>query len=148
MTPHTLDLPAGQHEISISKDGVNSEKSTVDVQGGKSISKKLEIAEAAQAPPIPKTDTPTTATTTAATATPAANPPDVGGSGKIAIFTTPPGLEVTIDGKVVGSSPQYATLPQGDHTFSVKCPNSDPHVHNFKIKTGSALPTTVKCSAE
>jgi serine/threonine protein kinase len=148
VTPHTLDLPAGQHEISISKDGVNSEKVTVDVQGGRPISKKLELAEAAQPAPAPKSDSTTPATTTAATGTAPANPPVTGGEGKIAIFTTPPGLEVTIDGKVVGASPQYATLPTGDHTFSVKCPNLDPQIHTFKIKAGGGFPTTVKCPVE
>lgn len=148
VTPHALDLSAGEHEISLSKDGYNPEKLTVAVQGGRTISKKLELAQAAQPPPVPKSDTPTPATTTAANGTPAANPPESVGNGSIAIYTKPAGLQVIIDGKPVGASPARATLPQGDHTYTITCPDSDPDTKPFKIKSGSLGSVTVKCQAD
>ena len=136
VTPHALDLSAGEHEISLSKDGYNPEKLTVDVQGGRAISKKLVLAEAAQPPP-PKPEAPTTAAT--------ATPPQSVGNGSIAIYTTPAGIPVVIDGKLVGPSPANESLPAGDHTYSYTCPNSDPETKSFKVKAGSLNTAMVKC---
>jgi PEGA domain len=97
---------------------------------------------------VPKSDTPTNATTSAAASTPAPNPPESVGSGSIAIYTKPAGLQVIIDGKAVGASPARATLPQGDHTYTYTCPDSDPDTKTFKIKPGSLGSVTVTCKAD
>ena len=47
--------------------------------------------------------------------------------GEIDIVTTPPGVEVLIDGKSYGPSPVRATLPAGNHTYTVKQPGMEPY---------------------
>lgn len=145
VTPHALDLSAGEHEISLSKDGYDTKKLNVTVQGGRTISKKLELAEASQPSPVTKPDT---TTPTTASGTPPATPPETVGNGSIAIYTKPAGLQVMIDGKPAGASPARATLPQGDHTYTITCPDSDPDTKPFKIKAGSMGSITVKCQVD
>ena len=43
------------------------------------------------------------------------------------IVTMPPGVEVLIDGKSYGPSPVHATLPPGNHTYTVKPPGAAPY---------------------
>src|SRR5579859_1849 len=147
VTPHALDLSAGEHEISLSKDGFETKKLNVTVQGGRTISKKLDLAEASQPSPVTKPDTTTPTTTTAAGGTPPATPPETVGNGSITIYTKPAGLQIMIDDKPAGASPAYKTLPQGDHTYTFTCPDSDPVTKPFKIKPGNVGGITVTCQA-
>ena len=147
VTPHALDLSAGEHEISLSKDGFETKKLNVAVQGGRTISKKLDLAEASQPSPVTKPDTTTPTTTTAAGGTPPATPPETVGNGSITIYTKPAGLQIMIDDKPAGASPAYKTLPQGDHTYTFTCPDSDPVTKPFKIKPGNVGGITVTCQA-
>jgi predicted Ser/Thr protein kinase len=59
--------------------------------------------------------------------------------GEISIVTSPPGVEVLIDGKSYGPSPVRATLNAGDHTYTVKRPGADPYENTFTLKSGAIL---------
>jgi predicted Ser/Thr protein kinase len=59
--------------------------------------------------------------------------------GEINIVTTPPGVEVLIDGKSYGSSPIHATLRAGQHVAIVKRPGAEPYETSFELKSGSII---------
>jgi hypothetical protein len=54
--------------------------------------------------------------------------------GEIHIVTTPPGIEVLIDGKPHGPSPVRALLPLGAHTYRLIRPGSEPYESSFELK--------------
>jgi len=62
--------------------------------------------------------------------------------GDVVIMTTPPGLEVSIDGKVMGPSPVRVTLPVGNHKYTVKRAGWEPFEGSFAAKSGAVI--TVK----
>jgi serine/threonine protein kinase len=62
--------------------------------------------------------------------------------GEIDVVTVPPGVEVLIDGKSYGQSPVSATLPAGNHTYTVKQPGMAPYEKAFTLKSAQIL--TVK----
>jgi hypothetical protein len=57
-------------------------------------------------------------------------------SGEVAFETTPPGLEVLIDGKSIGVGPARATLRAGTHTYSVTRAGWQPAVGTVQVESG------------
>jgi hypothetical protein len=76
-----------------------------------------------------------------APAPPASPPATAAGqrNAEIRIETTPPGIEVLIDGKSYGPSPVKATLPPGDHTYTLKPPGMAPFQKTFTVKSGEIV---------
>jgi serine/threonine protein kinase len=62
--------------------------------------------------------------------------------GDVVIMTTPTGLEVSIDGKVMGPSPVRVTLVVGEHKYTVKRAGWEPYEGSFTAKSGAVI--TVK----
>jgi hypothetical protein len=58
------------------------------------------------------------------------------GSGEVDVVTTPPGLEVLIDGQSIGHGPAQATLPAGKHTYSVSRLGWQPAEGTIMVKSG------------
>lgn len=54
--------------------------------------------------------------------------------GEINISTTPPGIDVLIDGQLVGPSPAQKTVGVGQHTYTLRAPGRDPYTSTFEIK--------------
>ncbi len=57
-------------------------------------------------------------------------------SAELEIFTAPPGVEVLIDGRSYGPSPVSATLPLGNHTYTVKPQGMAPYEKVYKLTSG------------
>jgi hypothetical protein len=64
------------------------------------------------------------------------------GSGEVVVITTPPGLEVSIDGKVIGPSPVRVTLAAGSHNYTVRRPGLEPFEGTINVISGARM--TVK----
>jgi serine/threonine-protein kinase len=62
--------------------------------------------------------------------------------GEVNIVTTPPGVEVLIDGKSYGTTPFHTTLRAGQHVAIVKRPGADPYETTFKLKSGAIITKT------
>jgi serine/threonine-protein kinase len=67
-------------------------------------------------------------------------------SGELNIATKPPDLEVLIDGQLVGRSPVRQTLPVGQHTYTIRCPEG-PYERTFEMKDGALGTKTVTCGS-
>jgi len=63
--------------------------------------------------------------------------------GQVVIMTTPPGLEVTIDGKSMGPSPVRVYLPVGNHQYTVKRAGWEPFEGEFATKSGAVVTVRV-----
>jgi len=59
--------------------------------------------------------------------------------GEVNIVTTPPGVEVLIDGKSYGLTPFHVTLRAGQHVAIVKRPGADPYETAFTLKSGAII---------
>jgi hypothetical protein len=59
------------------------------------------------------------------------------GSGEVMIVTTPPGLEVFIDGKSIGLSPAHTAVVAGSHSYSVTRPGETPYEGTVNVKSGA-----------
>jgi serine/threonine-protein kinase len=59
--------------------------------------------------------------------------------GEVNMVTTPPGVEVLIDGKSYGPTPFHATLKAGQHVATVKRPGADPYETTFELKSGAIM---------
>ncbi len=67
--------------------------------------------------------------------------------GEINISTTPPGIDVLIDGQFVGRSPVQKTVGLGQHTYTLRVPGRDAYTKTFEIKSdGSMMTKTVDMS--
>jgi len=64
-------------------------------------------------------------------------------SAELGIVTVPAGLEVLIDGKSYGPSPVRATLPPGNHTYTVKQPGAEPLEKTVTLKSSGIVTKTV-----
>jgi hypothetical protein len=62
--------------------------------------------------------------------------------GEVLVVTTPPGLEVLIDGKSVGPSPARVTVVPGSHKYTVKREGWDPYEGTVTVGIGAQV--TVK----
>jgi hypothetical protein len=63
-------------------------------------------------------------------------------SGEVLVITTPPGLEVLIDGKLIGPSPVRVTVVAGNHNYTVRRQGWDPYEGTFTVSSGARV--TVK----
>ncbi len=54
--------------------------------------------------------------------------------GEVNIITSPPGLEILIDGQPAGRSPVQKSLTVGQHTFTLRAPGMDPYTSSFDIR--------------
>jgi len=55
-------------------------------------------------------------------------------TGEINIVTTPPGVDVLIDGEPAGKTPVQKALSVGKHTFTLQAPGMEPYTSNFEIR--------------
>ncbi len=54
--------------------------------------------------------------------------------GEVNIVTTPPGIEVAIDGQPAGKSPVQKAMGVGNHTFTLGAPGMEPYTSSFEIR--------------
>lgn len=64
--------------------------------------------------------------------------------GEVDIITTPPGLEILIDGKSYGPSPVKANVPVGDHTYTVRQNGNQIFSGKFSMKAGAIITKKVE----
>jgi serine/threonine protein kinase len=76
------------------------------------------------------------------------NAPLSAASGEIQIVTTPPGLDVLIDGKLIGPSPARATLRAGDHRYAIRRPGAEPYENTFNLASGAIKQIKVNLGGE
>lgn len=67
-------------------------------------------------------------------------------TGDITIVTTPPGVELFIDGRSYGPTPVRATLVSGEHTYVVGRPGREFYRKTFLIQSGSVVTLKVDLS--
>jgi serine/threonine-protein kinase len=70
------------------------------------------------------------------------------GRGEVTIVTTTPGLDVLIDGKLIGPSPARASVVAGSHRYVVRRPGAAPYENTFKITSGAILDVRVNLGGE
>ena len=58
-------------------------------------------------------------------------------SGEVLVITTPPGLEVLIDGKLIGPSPVRVTVAAGSHKYTVRRQGWEPYEGTFTVSSGA-----------
>jgi serine/threonine-protein kinase len=109
----TIDLPAGTHQVVVSKEGYDDYQQSVTIEGGKTSTVNASLSAA---------------------------------SGEVMIVTTPPGLEVSIDGKSIGLSPAHTAVVAGSHTYSVTRPGWTPYEGTVKVRSGAMPVITVNMS--
>ncbi len=56
-------------------------------------------------------------------------------SGEVNIITTPPGIDVLIDGQPAGKTPAQKSVKVGRHTFTLQAPGMDPYSGTFEIRS-------------
>lgn len=95
-TPHTFSLPPGPHRFAVTKPGYKPVQKDVVVAAGSGQEVHLNLGS------------------TAATPSPSGK-----GDAEIDIITNPPGLQVLIDGKPVGTTPVQYFTESGPHTCKV-----------------------------
>jgi serine/threonine protein kinase len=54
--------------------------------------------------------------------------------GEVNIVTTPPGIDVLIDGQPAGKTPFQKSAGLGKHTFTLQAPGMEPYTSTFEIK--------------
>jgi len=64
-------------------------------------------------------------------------------SGEVLVTTTPPGLEVLIDGKLIGASPVRVTVVAGSHKYTVRRPGWEPYEGTIKVNSGAQMTVRV-----
>lgn len=128
LTPTSFRLSVGSHTLDISLSGYQSAQRQVAVSASEPT--PVNVILSAEAPPAPPVAT-----------TPASPPPSLAGArnAEIRIETTPAGIEILIDGKSYGPSPVTATLPPGNHTYTVKPPGMAPYQNSFTVKSGEII---------
>jgi len=70
------------------------------------------------------------------------------GVGEIIIVTTPPGLDVFIDGKLIGRSPTHQSLNAGDHKYVVQGLGLGPSENSFNLPSGAIKRITLRLGGE
>ncbi len=68
-------------------------------------------------------------------------------SAEFGVVTVPAGVEVLIDGKSYGLSPVRATLPPGNHTYTIKQPGAPPFENTVTLKSSDIITRKVTLSA-
>jgi hypothetical protein len=62
-------------------------------------------------------------------------------SGEINIVTTPPGIDVLIDGQPAGKTPLQKAAKVGKHTYTLQAPGMDPYISTFEIRSDGSVVT-------
>jgi predicted Ser/Thr protein kinase len=70
------------------------------------------------------------------------------GIGEVIIVTTPPGLDVFIDGKLIGRSPTHQSLNAGDHKYVIQGPGVEPSENSFNLPSGAIKRITLRLGGE
>jgi hypothetical protein len=68
--------------------------------------------------------------------------------GEVTIITTPPGFDVSIDGKLIGPSPARASVVAGSHNYTVRRPGAAPYENTFKVTSGAIMNVRVNLGGE
>ena len=68
--------------------------------------------------------------------------------GDVIIATEPSRLKVLIDGKPHGASPLQATLSQGQHNFTIECPDAGHYTKSFNVPPGQSRTYTITCTQD
>jgi serine/threonine protein kinase len=63
--------------------------------------------------------------------------------GEVVVLTTPPGLEVWIDGKSLGPSPVHVTVAAGSHKYTVKRQGWEPYEGTVNVRIGAEMTVRV-----
>ncbi len=63
--------------------------------------------------------------------------------GDVAVTTTPPGLDVLIDGKLIGPSPVRVTVVAGSHKYTVRRAGWEPYEGTFTVSSGAVVSVRV-----
>jgi serine/threonine-protein kinase len=63
--------------------------------------------------------------------------------GEVVVMTTPPGLDVLIDGKLIGPSPVRITVAVGSHKYTVRRPGWVPYEGTFTARGGALITVRV-----
>jgi hypothetical protein len=58
---------------------------------------------------------------------------------KCSFSSTPPGAEVAVDGRYVGSTPSLLNLSTGTHTVAISLPGFAPWKRDLTVAAGSEL---------
>lgn len=61
--------------------------------------------------------------------------------GEVNIITTPPGIDVMIDGEPAGKTPLQKAAKLGKHTFTLQTPGMDPYTSSFEIRSDGFVVT-------
>jgi hypothetical protein len=69
-------------------------------------------------------------------------------TGEVIIETSPRGLDVFIDEKLIGPGPAHATVPVGSHKYTVMRPGLTPYENTFTAKSGMLTHVTVNLGGE
>jgi hypothetical protein len=59
--------------------------------------------------------------------------------GEVIVITTPPGLDVLIDGKLIGPSPVRITVAVGNHKYTVRRAGWEPYEGTFTAQSGALM---------
>jgi hypothetical protein len=62
-------------------------------------------------------------------------------SGEINIVTTPPGIDVLIDGQPAGKTPLQKVAKVGKHAYTLQAPGMDPYSSTFEIRSDGSVVT-------
>ncbi len=104
--PYTFSLAPGRHLVAVSKQGYRPAKQEINIAAGSEQQVRIDLG-----------------LSSAAAAAPAETVHVLGsGDGEINIVTDPPGLEVLIDGKSVGTTPLQYYTSAGSHPCKVMPP--------------------------
>jgi hypothetical protein len=63
--------------------------------------------------------------------------------GDVVVTTTPPGLEVLIDGKLIGPSPVRLTVVAGSHKYTVRRQGWEPYEGTITVSSGAVVSVRV-----
>ena len=110
-----IEVPAGTHEVLISKQGYDDYQQSISIEVGKT--RNLSVVLSAP-------------------------------TGEVLFLTIPPGLEVSVDGKVIGPSPAHAVVPAGEHAYTIGRPGSTPYENTVTVKSGGLVTVRVNLRGE
>ena len=60
-----------------------------------------------------------------------------GDTGTLSVSSNPAGAQLLVDGKLAGVTPATLTLPQGDHTLTLRASGAEPRTMNVSVSAGT-----------
>jgi len=108
-----ISRPAGSHLVVISKDGYGDYEQSVTIEGGKTTTISAQLSQLPEA------------------------------GGEIVVITAPPGLDVLIDGKLIGPSPVHLDVAAGSHKYTVKRQGWEPYEGTVNVRSGAQMTVRV-----